>query len=73
MKRSEAIQFIKSCLGDIDACSQSYCEQVDDAAVSILNQLEELGMLPPIQAPSLVDCPDGTQKHGPSLRVWDEE
>jgi hypothetical protein len=65
MRRSEMLKLISQHVDDGDL-NQSPEEKVLDA-------LEKAGMLPPVQTCVLVDCEDGTQKHGPTLRVWDEE
>ena len=69
MKRSEMIELIKAKM------NFSSGDDENDVANRILMSIEEAGMLPPTQAPSLV--PDtynghGT-KHGPCQRVWDDE
>lgn len=66
MKRSQTVKILVESMG----CYDSWEQQCD----YMLKQLEDAGMLPPIQNPSLIeDTYHGGQKHGPTLRVWDEE
>lgn len=71
MKRSDMLMKLQSFFEyDILECAH-------DAAISatrVLDIIEEAGMLPPVQNPSLVeDTYNGGEKHGPALRVWDKE
>lgn len=73
MKRSQMLvkleEYVEVIKKDPHACSSS----VDAELLLAIVELEN-GMLPPTQAPSLVeDTYHGGQKHGPAERVWDEE
>lgn len=65
MKRSEMLKIIEKALNWPEGCSP----------IDVLDVVEEAGMLPPVQAPSLVpDTYNGHgMKHGPCQRVWDKE
>jgi hypothetical protein len=73
MKRSEMINVILEAARKNGLYDAFHGTDEDKTGAAILNSIEEAGMLPPTQSPSLIDLPDGTQKHGPALRVWDEE
>jgi hypothetical protein len=48
-------------------------DDLSDAEVLLQIVEIENGMLPPTQSPSIVDDGNGGQKHGPALRIWDNE
>jgi hypothetical protein len=72
MRKSEMVKFIKTFIQGVDF-SRCNAQELNDEAACFLSILEGKGMLPPVQSPSLIDLPDGTQKHGPALNVWDKE
>lgn len=72
MKRSEMIELMH------DTLYKNYGHSDLDLSIpeveKLLTLIEESGMLPPIQTPSLVeDTYNGGTKHGPAQRVWDKE
>lgn len=78
MKRSEAIdKLIQKVISPYEIITkENYdCGIYKDRAKRLLDFIEkELGMLPPVQSPSLIlDTLNGGTKHGPAQRVWDEE
>ena len=71
MKRSKMLKIIEDTLDENYSSQNNYN---DIAAKEILKAIEEAGILPPVQSPSFVeDTYNGGLKHGPSMRVWDEE
>ena len=71
MKRSKMIEVICDAYNNVKCGDEIMTEFL---ANNILESIEESGMLPPTQECKLV--PDelrGGIKHGPALRVWDEE
>lgn len=71
MKRSEALDLIEKA---IYQSRSKGGDTVSDFAKAVLDRAEELGMIPPVQSPSMVeDTYNGGLKHGPAQRVWDKE
>jgi len=74
MKRSQMIEEIEVILENMQLELFGNCVGCRSYAEKILENMEEAGMLPPTQSPSLIpDTLNGGLKHGPALRVWDEE
>lgn len=72
MKRSEALDKMAYFLERRIAIGTGVLQTAGPEFMDFL--IKELGMLPPTQAPSLVeDTRNGGIKHGPAERVWDEE
>lgn len=69
MKKSEMIRAITTMLEAFKDWPNK-----KEVAEGILKFQESIGMLPPVQDPSIVeDTYHGGTKHGPAQRAWDEE
>lgn len=69
MKKNDMLAIIRAVL--VNELNYDYITGLE---LMVLEAIEEAGMLPPVQNPSLVeDTYHGGQKHGPAQHIWNKE